>query len=81
MTTTTAAAPTTSVPTKNPHRLLTLLTGWAVIATVIGGLWGAGHDPEHAEWSAFAIVASILIYLFHKVRAVRFDRRNARNSH
>ncbi len=65
-------------PTSNPHTLLTKLTGFALIATVIGGLYGAGQHPEAAEWSALAIVAAIGIYLFHKTRAVLWARRNAR---
>jgi hypothetical protein len=67
-----------TVNTDNPHRIPTLITGWAVIATVIGGLYGASHDPEHASWSAFAIVASIGVYLYNKVRKTVHDRRAGR---
>lgn len=64
--------------TDNPHRIPTLITGWAVIVTVIGGLYGASTQPEHAEWSAFAIIASIVVYLVNKIRKNAYDRRSAR---
>lgn len=73
MTTSTAAKPATVT---NPHAFITKLMGWALIATVLGGLWGAGHDPQHAGISAAAIVAAIGIYLFHKVRAITWNSRN-----
>jgi len=72
-TTQTAARPITVA---NPHRIPTLITGWAVIAVFLGALWGAGHHPDDAAWSAFAVIAMIGIYLYNKARKVTFDRRH-----
>lgn len=62
-------------PTSNPHRVPTQITGVALIATIIGALYGASTQPEHAEWSAFAVAAAIAVYLYNKARKVAYDRR------
>lgn len=72
VTTELTAKPTTVT---NPHRVPTILTGWAVIAVFLGALWGAGHDPKHAGISAFAVVVMIGVYLYNKARKVAFDRK------
>jgi len=69
---------TTTTQIKNPHRIPALITGWAVIAVVLGALWGAGRDPQHAAWSGLAVVAIVAIYGYHKVRKATFDRHSHR---
>ena len=68
----------TSAPTKNPHHVPTLITGWAVVAVILGALWGAGRDPEHAAWSGLAVVAIIAVWGYNKVRKTAFDRHSHR---
>jgi hypothetical protein len=77
MTTTTPETTTVSTPT-NPYRIPAIITGWGVVAVFIGALWGAGHNPEHAEWSAFALVAIIAVYAYNKIRATAFNRYSNR---
>ncbi|MGX6605688.1 hypothetical protein ACWKSP_26675 [Micromonosporaceae bacterium Da 78-11] len=69
---------TTPTVTKNPYNIQTRITGWAVVAVFLGALWGAGHDPENASWSAFALVAIISIYAYNKIRQVAFNRYSSR---
>jgi hypothetical protein len=41
----------------------------------LAALWGAGHHPDDAGVSAFAVVVMIALYLFNKARKVAFDRK------
>lgn len=59
----------------NPHKIPTLITGWAVIAVVLGAMWGTASDPAHAGVSAAAVVAIVAAYLVNKVRMVAYARR------
>ncbi len=69
---------TTMTTTTNPYKLPAAIFGWALIATVLGGLWGAGHNPDNAGISAAAIVASVGIYLYYKARSVSWARKATR---
>lgn len=71
--TATAAAPT--IPA-NPHRIPAAITGWAIPFVVLGALWGAGHQPEDASWSAAAVVAIVAIFALHKTRQAVWNLRH-----
>lgn len=71
---------TTQAPAQvsNPHRIGTLITGWAIPIVFLGALYGASTTPEHAGWSAFAVLAIIACYAYNKVRSVRYNRSQSR---
>jgi hypothetical protein len=72
----TPTTPTTPTATeKNPHTIATAITGWGLIAVFLGALWGAGHDPAHASWSALAVVAAIVCYVVNKTRKIAHNLR------
>ena len=78
--TTTAHAPTApNLTTRNPHRLPARVTGWGVVLVFLGAMWGAGHDPANAAWSAAAVVLMVGFYLSNKVKQFTFDRRTRRS--
>ena len=76
MTTTTEPTTTTTRPATNPHHISTVITSWAIPFVFLGAMWGAGHNPEHADWSAFAVFAIVAIHFVQRIRRFVWNVRN-----
>jgi hypothetical protein len=72
--TTTTAAPTTTPTTDNPHRIATGILGWAIPLVLLGAIWGAIHNPEHAGISAGAFLLTLVLYGVKKVQYLAWNR-------
>ncbi len=73
--TTTTARP---VETTNPHHVPALITLWAIPLVFIGALWGAGNNPENAEWSGFAFLLIVGLHVMKRVQRNAWNRRNSK---
>ncbi len=76
MTAATERITTTAKPTANPHHVGTVITGWAIPLIFVGALWGAGHDPANASWSALAFVVIVALHLVQRIRRNVWARHN-----
>ncbi len=76
MTTTTEQHTTTAKPPANPHSIATAITLWAIPIVLIGAIWGASHDPQHAGISAAAALAIVVIHLVKRAQRTIWNLKN-----
>ncbi len=70
------ATTTQPATTTNPHQAATVITMVAIPLIFLGAMWGAGNNPEHAEWSGFAVLAIVALHVMKRIQRNAWNRKH-----